>query len=112
MIERFSLAIGAYDSDSDSDSDSDASENQAYCLDKHDHHVILANRPISDHVSLPRECDSLLKVHPYSCVFLCTAVEQRNDTLGNDTWSEMGKHCHATGKAYIIIELNWFCCQF
>ena len=29
MIERFSLAIGAYDSDSDSDSDSDASENQA-----------------------------------------------------------------------------------
>ena len=29
MIERFSFAIGAYDSDSDFDSDSDASENQA-----------------------------------------------------------------------------------
>ena len=25
-------------------------------------------------------------------------IRQRNDTLGNDTWSEMGKHCHATKK--------------
>ena len=42
-------------------------------------------------MSFPREYDSLFKVYPYSCVFSCTTVRQRNDILGNDTWSEMGK---------------------
>ena len=31
------------------------------------------------------------ELYPYSCVFSCATVKQRNDTLGNDTWSEMGK---------------------
>ena len=36
--------------------------------------------------------DSLYKLYPYSWVFFCVTVKQRNDTLENDTWSEMGKH--------------------
>ena len=41
-----------------------------------------------------------IELYPYSCVFSCTTVKQRNDTLGNDTWSEMGKHCHVTKEVY------------
>ena len=29
-------------------------------------------------------CHSLLKMNPYSCVFSCATIKQRNDTLGND----------------------------
>ena len=52
--------------------------------------------PISDHVSFPREYDSLFQLYPYACVFSCTTIKQRNDSLGNDTCSEMGKLCNAT----------------
>ena len=57
--------------------------------------------PISDHVSFPREYGSLFQLYPYSRVFSCATVKQRNNTLGNDTWSEMGKHCNATEKVYL-----------
>ena len=41
------------------------------------------------------EYDSLFKVYTYSYISSCTTVGQRIDTLENDTWSEMGKHCRA-----------------
>ena len=36
-------------------------------------------------------------LYPYSCVFSHATVKQRNDTVENDMWSEMGKH-YAQGK--------------
>ena len=62
--------------------------------------------PISDHVSFPREHDSLFQVYPYSDISF-TTVGQRNYTLGNDTWSEMGKHCHITKKVYCLRLYNY-----
>ena len=53
--------------------------------------VALQCFPISDHMSFPKEYDSMFKVHPYSCIFSCATVRQRNDTLGNDTWAGRGK---------------------
>ena len=35
------------------------------------------------------------KTHEYGCT-----LNKQSYSLGNDTWSEMGKHCNATKKVY------------
>ena len=53
---------------------------------------------ISDQLSFPREYNSLFNLRcSIFTVSLLSAqpLEKGNDTLGNDTLSEMGKHCNA-----------------
>ena len=47
-----------------------------------------------NHVSFPREYDSLFKVYPYSRVFLCSIVKQRNGSLGNVAWKWENIECN------------------
>ena len=56
---------------------------------------------ISDHVSFPRVsflCPTVVheKTHEFGY-----NSNKESYSLGNDTWSEMGKHCHATEKVYL-----------
>ena len=40
------------------------------------------------------------KTHEYGC-----ASNKESYSLGNNTWSEMGTHCHATKKVYTLFRL-------
>ena len=51
--------------------------------------------PISDHVSFPRVsflCPTVVHEEIYEYGY---TLNKESYSLGNDTWSEMGKHCHA-----------------
>ena len=58
--------------------------------------------PISDHVSFPRVSFLCLtvaheKTHEYGYT-----LNKESYSQGIDTWSEMGKHCHAADYVYFV----------